>query len=250
LAASNGGRLDATLIKHDFLSSTKALISRLLNLLTTSFSSHVIEGLSQCKRSCESKCESLLGSAMDLDFSKEKTMRHIIVTALSAFLATASIVQAGHHEASEKPPVIGMGLSAGGESKPLYAGDLSNMKIWEEYIQAHNDRDFEKIASMNAEDFRVVMANGETVVGSKAQRETLEGWIQESNTTWEIQWIIPNNAENDDGEMEEWLATGQMLTMTDNEGNTSMEYHLVDVKLDEGKIAVGYVAAMENLTAQ
>ena len=186
----------------------------------------------------------------DLDFSKEKPMKHIIFAALSAFLVTASIVQAGHHEETEKPPVIGMGLSAGGESKPLYAGALSNMKIWEEYIQAHNDRDFEKIAAMNAEDFSVVMANGQTVVGSKAQRETLEGWIRESNTTWEIQWIIPNNAENDDGEMEEWLATGQMLTMTDSEGNTSMEYHLVDVKLDEGKIALGYVASMENLTAQ
>ena len=202
------------------------------------------------EKSCQRKCERLLGHATDLDFSKEKPMRHIIFLALSAFLVTASIVQAGHHEETEKPPVIGMGLSAGGESKPLYAGALSNMKIWEEYIQAHNDRDFEKIASMNAEDFSVVMANGQTVVGSKAQRETLEGWIRESNTTWEIQWIIPNNAENDDGEMEEWLATGQMLTMTDSEGNTSMEYHLVDVKLDEGKIALGYVASMENLTAQ
>ena len=87
-------------------------------------------------------------------------MRHIIVAALSAFLVTAPIVQAGHHEETEKPPVIGMGLSAGGESKPLYAGALSNMKIWEEYIQAHNDRDFEKIASMNGEDFKVVIANG------------------------------------------------------------------------------------------
>ncbi len=172
-------------------------------------------------------------------------MRHMIFTALSALLVTASIVEAGHHEENEKLPVIGMGLSVGGESKPLYAGDLSNMKIWEEYIQAHNDRDFEKIASMNAEDFSVVMANGQIVVGSEAQRKTLEGWIQESNTTWEIQWIIPNNAENDEGEMKEWLATGQMLTMTDSEGNTSMEYHLVDVKLDEGKIALGYVASIE-----
>ena len=172
-------------------------------------------------------------------------MRHMIFTALSALLVTASIVEAGHHEKNEKLPVIGMGLSVGGESKPLYAGDLSNMKIWEEYIQAHNDRDFEKIASMNAEDFSVVMANGQIVVGSEAQRKTLEGWIQESNTTWEIQWIIPNNAENDEGEMKEWLATGQMLTMTDSEGNTSMEYHLVDVKLDEGKIALGYVASIE-----
>ena len=90
----------------------------------------------------------------------------------------------------------------------------------------------------------------QTVAGSKAKRETLEGWIQESNTTWEIQWIIPNDVENADGEMEEWLATGQMLTMTDSDGNTSMEYHLVDVRLDGGKIALGYVASMENLTAQ
>ena len=176
-------------------------------------------------------------------------MRHLIFVALSALLVTASIVEAGHHEEKEKLPVIGMGLSAGGESKPLYAGALSNMKIWEEYIQAHNDRDFEKIASMNAEDFSVVMANGQRVVGSEAQRETLEGWIQESNTTWEIQWIIPNNAENNEGEMEEWLATGQMLTMTDSEGNTSREYHLVDVKLEGEKIALGYVSSMENIAA-
>ena len=159
-------------------------------------------------------------------------------------------MQAGHHEENAKPPVIGIGRSAEGESKPLYAGASSNMIIWQEYTQAHNDRDFQKIASMNAEDFSVVMANGQTVVGSKAQRETLEGWIQESNTTWEIQWIIPNDVENADGRMEEWLATGQMLTMTDSDGNTSMECHLVDVKLDEGKIALGYVASMENLTAQ
>ncbi len=47
-----------------------------------------------------------------------------------------------------------------------------------------------------------------------------------------------------------WLATEQILTMTDSEGNTSMEYQLVDVKLYEGKIALGYVASMENITAQ
>ncbi len=94
-----------------------------------------------------------------------------------------------------------MGLSVGGESKPLYPGALSNMRIWEEYIQARNDRDFEKISSMNAEDFSVVMANGQRVARIKAQRESLEGWIEESNTTWEIQWITPNNAENEDGEM-------------------------------------------------
>ena len=123
------------------------------------------------------------------------------------------------------------------------------MKIWEEYIQAHNDRDFEKIASMNAEDFSVVMANGQRVVGSEAQRETLEAGFKSRIPLGKYR-IIPNNAENDEGEMEEWLATGQMLTMTDSEGNTSREYHLVDVKLEGGKIALGYVASMENIAAQ
>ena len=53
-------------------------------------------------------------------------MRHMIFTALSALLVTASIVEAGHHEENEKLPVIGMGLSVGGESKPLYAGECSS----------------------------------------------------------------------------------------------------------------------------
>ena len=54
MAANNGGRLDAALNKYDFLASTKALISRLLNFLNPPFSSHAIEGLSQCERPLQS----------------------------------------------------------------------------------------------------------------------------------------------------------------------------------------------------
>jgi len=46
-------------------------------------------------------------------------MRHLIFVVLSALLVTAYIVEAGHHEENVKLPVIGMGLSAGGETKPL-----------------------------------------------------------------------------------------------------------------------------------
>lgn len=176
-------------------------------------------------------------------------MRSSILAALYLIFLVAPVVDAGHHEGKESRVVIGMGLSMGGEPRPLYAGSASNMKIWQEWIQAHNDRDFDKIAALNGDDFNVMLPNGQRVVGSEAHRELLQGWIAEANTTWEIWWIIPNDAENAEGEMEEWLSTGNMLTMTDADGNVSREFHQVDVKLVDGKLSTGYVSSMENIPA-
>jgi hypothetical protein len=172
----------------------------------------------------------------------------VLAGLLSSFLF-ATAAHAEHHEAEEKRTVIGMGLSMDGESKPLYSGSMSHMKLWQDWIQAHNDRDFEKLASLNSEDFNVYLPNGQRVVGSAAHRALLEGWIAEANTSWEIWWMIPNDAVNSDGVMEEWLSTGNMLTMTDAEGNVSREFHQVDMKIKDGKLSTGYVSSMENIPA-
>ena len=42
-----------------------------------------------------------------------------------------------------------------------------------DYLQAHNDRDFDKIAAMNADDFKGIAPTGEVVRGSAAQTEFL-----------------------------------------------------------------------------
>ena len=52
---------------------------------------------------------------------------------------------------------------------------------------------------------------------------------------------------NADGVMEEWLSTGNMLTMTDADGNVSREFHQVDMKMKNGKLSTGYVSSMENV---
>ena len=173
---------------------------------------------------------------------------HVLV-ALSIILFSSVVAHAGHHEAEEKPTVVGMGFSGDGESKPLYSGSMSNMKIWQEWIQAHNDRDFDKIADLNSDDFNVYLPDGQRIIGSAAHRELLEGWIAHANTTWEVLWIIPNDAVNADGVMEEWLVTGNMLTMTDADGNISLEYHQVEMKIKDGKLSAGYVVSMENAPA-
>ena len=165
-------------------------------------------------------------------------------------MAIASFAaQAGHHEGDEQQVVIGMGLSMDGESKPLYAGSASLMTIWQEWIEAHNDRDFEKIAAMNSDKFKVMLPNGQKIVGSDEHRALLEDWIAEANTTWEIWWMIPNKTENADGEIEGWLSSGNMLTMTDAKGMVSREFHQVDMQFVDGKLTSGYVSSMENIPA-
>ena len=77
----------------------------------------------------------------------------------------------------------------------------------------------------------------------------MKGWIAEANTTWQIFWMIPNDGVNADGVMEEWLSTGNMLTMTDADGNLSREFHQVDMKMKNGKLSTGYVSSMENIPA-
>ena len=68
------------------------------------------------------------------------------------------------------------------------------MTIWQEWIEAHNDRDFDKIAAMNGDTFKVMLPNGQRIVGSDEHRALLEGWIAEANTTWEIWWMIPTRS--------------------------------------------------------
>ena len=57
--------------------------------------------------------------------------------------------------ASKSSPVeIGSALMEGtSEMTPIVAGNTSNQSVWIEYIEAHNNRDLDKIAAINAEDW-------------------------------------------------------------------------------------------------
>ncbi|MEK9920764.1 MAG: hypothetical protein VW806_06200 [Halieaceae bacterium] len=168
-------------------------------------------------------------------------MKLLLMVLVTAVLANP-IARAGHHEGDQA--AIGVQIFDDGRSVPLVAGAQSNVALWQEYIQAHNDRDFAKIAAMNADDFSAIVPTGERVTGSEGQAEFLKAWIAESNPVWKVMYVVANDGENTEGEMEEWLSTGQMITSTDAEGNQTAEYHSIDVKLASGKVQQVYVAAM------
>ena len=91
-------------------------------------------------------------------------MRLMVLGVLIAALLSVGAL-AGEHESKV---VIGEQHFGDGSTKPLYGGNQANVAIWRDYIQAHNDRDFDKIAAMNAPNFKGVAAHGEVIEGSEA----------------------------------------------------------------------------------
>jgi ketosteroid isomerase-like protein len=138
---------------------------------------------------------------------------------------------------------IGKQYFGDGSSKPLLAGSGANAQLWVDYIQAHNERDFDKIAAMNAEDFKGVTSGGEVVRGSEAQADFLRNWVATENPQWAVWWVIPNDGENEEGGMEEWLATGNVVTSTGPDGNERKAYETIDVLIEGGKIRLLNVAS-------
>jgi ketosteroid isomerase-like protein len=165
----------------------------------------------------------------------------MVLGGLIAALLTMGAL-AGHHESKV---VIGLQHFGDGNTKPLYGGNQANLAIWSDYIQAHNDRDFDKIAAMNAPNFKGVAAHGEVIRGSEAHSAFLKTWIETQQTTWKIWWVIANDGENEDGEMEEWLATGTLVTTTNPDGTEVTSYETIDVLLENGKVRLLNVASQQ-----
>ena len=159
-------------------------------------------------------------------------MRHLLL-AVCALVMSAAGVQAGHHEGEgeKQGVVIGTVFSDEGSPYPLVAGDTGLQQIWVDYIKAHNDRDLEKIAEINADDWTGYPPDGTAIKGNAAHIEWLDAWCKTSDEpNWKVKWMIANTGPNEQGEMETWLTTGNDITFNDTEGNSVTEHHVHDVQ--------------------
>ena len=85
---------------------------------------------------------------------------------------------------SNEPIVIGSVKNDDGNIKPLMVGEVSNEQIWLDYIKAHNERDLEKIAEINADNWEGYTADGSVVKGSDNHIEILDNWFKNANCCW------------------------------------------------------------------
>ena len=120
--------------------------------------------------------------------------------------------------------------------------DPSNLEIWDKYIEAHNNRDLDLIASMNIDStdlgaFRVLGPKGQLIMGTEGQMEALKGWFEAGNPTWNTYFSYTMKV---DGQQGEWVISGAQVKQTvDGEEVTS--YDITDVYLLDGKVGAFWV---------
>ena len=77
----------------------------------------------------------------------KKMKKLLLITILSCFIFSC--------ENNTTDLVIGSTLGNNGESSEIVVGDTSNQQVWIDYIDAHNERDLDKIAEIFASSFRL-----------------------------------------------------------------------------------------------
>mgnify|MGYP001178447235 FL=1 len=169
-------------------------------------------------------------------------MKNIAYFTLFAFLFLScdTAVKKEINIASD-PAVIGTWNLDNGETTDVLAGDTKNEQIWLDYIKAHNEKNLDIIASMNAEDWEGYLFDGTVAKGNKNHIEFLKGWFEASSPKWKTRWMIANAGVDENGEMTQWLTTGDDMKEIDAEGNETLLHLVHDIQIVEGKIKKIYV---------
>tara|TARA_S200000501_G_C20733668_1_gene704035 strand:- start:29 stop:550 length:522 start_codon:yes stop_codon:yes gene_type:complete len=133
------------------------------------------------------------------------------------------------------PVVIGFSVANGAESTDIYAGPDDIANIWAEYIDAHNNRDFESIKSLNADNFSAFGPVGDVVEGTEAHIEFLTEWFETNNPKWNLLWAISNTGQTPEGESLDFVTAGHEVKLS-LDGDEVTVYQVIDANISDGKI--------------
>jgi len=159
------------------------------------------------------------------------------------------ITFAGHHESGhmKKGAVIGYEISEDGEKLDIIAGDPSLVKIWVDYVEAHNQRDLEAIDKTNADDMVGKAPNGVIVNGSAEHAAFLKNWFETSNPSWEFVYAMANDVPQADGSIHHWVTSSYKVTDT-IDGKEVVARESFDVRIENNKIKEIIVASRQVLS--
>ena len=117
------------------------------------------------------------------------------------------------YKRQENGPAPGYLLTADGTKIDARDADPSNLAIWEKYMEAHNNKDFETIASMNHDSIVLNLWDGRNLMGNDTHIDVLKGYIEEFNPTWNTFFSYTMHV---DGQVGDWVITGHEIKQTEN----------------------------------
>tara|TARA_B100000989_G_C19505956_1_gene456518 strand:+ start:537 stop:1064 length:528 start_codon:yes stop_codon:yes gene_type:complete len=166
-------------------------------------------------------------------------MKKLILIFIVTFLSFSCEMPLKVDGENERSPGF---LRAGGEQYEATDASPENLDIWDKYIDAHNERDLDLIASMNIDstqlgNFRILSPNGQVLEGTDTQIEFLKGWFEAENPSWRTYFSYTMKV---DGQVGEWVISGAEVNRT-VDGREVTTYDIADVYLEDGKIGAFWV---------
>lgn len=84
----------------------------------------------------------------------------------------------------------------------IMIGNQKSVDLLNEYIEFHNERNYEKIREMDSDSIQISGPNGESINGSDEHIPFLKEWFNNANTTWKPIWGTSiKNVNDDNGSM-------------------------------------------------
>tara|TARA_B100001057_G_scaffold191394_1_gene192327 strand:+ start:2737 stop:3231 length:495 start_codon:yes stop_codon:yes gene_type:complete len=138
----------------------------------------------------------------------------------------------------EEPKGSGYWAGQDGTEKFVNASDELT-DIYSQWVQAHNDKDIEKIISFETDSITIELANGNVINGSDQHAEALSNYF-ESNPNWNLYWALPYEGVSNG---EEWIIAGQYVTSTNSDGEETATQIMIDAQFIDGRL--NYILAYE-----
>ena len=159
----------------------------------------------------------------------------LLITLISSVLMSCQSPNEIDFKHPKQPTVIGYEYNEEGEKLNIIAGNVAITDLYLEYIQAHNDKNLDKIFEIDMDEIIIKAANGSVYKGRDSHKEELDNWFASSNPVWKVKLMVANTAQGKDGKNQNWLTTGVDLVQT-TDGNSVISHHIVDVNFVDGKI--------------
>jgi len=157
---------------------------------------------------------------------------------LLLLFVSASLIACTNQNAKTDKEVIGYDMSEYDNRVKVYGGDISAVKIMENWIKAFNERDLATIKSLEAtENFKMNNPNGRIFEGRDSHLKSLPTWFTNNNPKWKMKFFIANNFTNKSGKLQQWVTSGGELIET-IDGTEVKSFHYYDALIVNGKIQI------------
>ena len=134
-------------------------------------------------------------------------------------------------ETQTEPSGSGYLIAEDGNEKFVNASD-DYTDIFKAWVEAHNEKDIDKVLSYETEDVILDLPDGTLIEGKEAHSQGLENYFNldpELNLFWALPYVGVNNAEV-------WIIAGSVEDTTTEEGKQS-RLLMVDAQFTEDKLS-------------